>query len=425
MLLLLVVTAVCAIVPAAGAARAGDVAAVDRSVGRSSRFATVGRTLAITQIALAALALVCTALLARTVFRLTQVPGGFDPRGVLTFRVTLPASYRTGVDMTRFFEQSTDRLRQLAGVQGVGAITQLPMSGSSLGSAFDVPDRTATRRLDADLRGVTPDYFSVMRMPLVDGRAFTPGDVADHASVAIVDRSFARRLRPDGNVVGMRIRWIRRPDDPIEIVGVIGDVRHRGLAEAARETVYRPFGQYARAAMTFVIRSAGTPASLAGPATAAIQSIDPAQPIADVTPMEQVVGQTLARPRLSAMLASALGALALIVAVVGVYGVLSYGVSQRVREFAVRLAIGARPVQILVLVLREGILVTMAGLAIGFALAPLAAGTLAAALFGVGPTDRLAYAAAAAVLLTAATLACYLPARRASRSDPMSVLRTE
>jgi putative ABC transport system permease protein len=177
--------------------------------------------------------------------------------------------------------------------------------------------------------------------------------------------------------------------------------------------------------MTFAIRTAARPASLAGPAAAAIQSIDPAQPIANVAPMENVVSHTLARPRLSAMLASALGLLALVVSVVGVYGVLSYAVSQRVREFAVRLAIGARPGQILLLVLREGVFATLAGLAIGFALAPLAARSLAAALFGVGPTDTLAYAAAAIVLVTAATVACYLPARRASRSDPMSVLRTE
>jgi putative ABC transport system permease protein len=424
-LLLLLVTAVCAIVPAAGAARAGDVAAVDRAVGRSSRFAMIGRTLAITQIALAALALVCTALLAHTVFRLAQVPSGIDPHGVLTFRVTLPASYRTGGDSARFFEQATDRLRHLPGVQSVGAITQLPMSGSSLGSSFDVPEPDTTRRFDADLRGVTPDYFSVMRMAMLDGRAFTPADIADHTSVAIVDRTFARRLRADGDVVGMRIRWIRRPDDPIEIVGIVGDVRHRGPAEAARETVYRPFTQYPRGAMTFVVRSAGTPSSLAGPAAAAIQSIDPAQPVAAVASMEQVVGQTFARPRLSAMLASALGLLALMVSVVGVYGVLSYGVSQRVREFAVRLALGARPAQILSLVLREGVLVTLVGLATGFALAPLAARMLAAALFGVGPTDAPAYAAAGALLASAAAFACYLPARRASRSDPMSVLGTE
>jgi predicted permease len=425
MLLLLVVTAVCAIVPAAGAARAGDAAAVDRAVGRSSWFAMVGRTLAVAQIALAALALACTALLARTVFRLAQVPSGIDPRGVLTFRVTLPGSYATGRDMARFFEQSTDRLRQLPGVRRVGGITELPMSGAALGSAFDVPERDTTRRLDADLRGVTPDYFAVMHMPIVDGRAFTAADVADQPSIAVVDRSFARRLRPDGNVVGMRIRWIRLPDDPIEIVGIVGDVRHRGLAEDARATVYRPFTQHARGAMTFVVRTETTPSSLAGAASAAIQSIDPAQPLADVAPMEAVVRHTLARPRLSALLSSALGLLALVVSAVGVYGVLSYGVSQRVREFAVRLALGARPGQVLSLVLREGILVTCAGLAIGFALGPLAARTLAAALFGVGPTDAIAYAVAASVLATAATFACYIPARRASRSDPMSVLLSE
>jgi putative ABC transport system permease protein len=322
-------------------------------------------------------------------------------------------------------EQATDRLRQMPGVRAVGAITQLPMSGASLGSVFEMPERDTTRHLDADLRGVTPDYFAVMHMPIMDGRVLTAADTGGRSSIAVVDRSFARRLRPDGNVVGMRIRWIRRPDDPIEIVGIVGDIRHRGLAEDARATVYRPYTQYARGAMTFVVRTGITPSSLAGAASAAIQSIDPAQPLADVAPMEAVVGHPLARPRLSALLASALGLLALVVSAVGVYGVLSYGVSQRVREFAVRLALGARPGQVLSLVLREGVLVTLAGLAIGFALGPVAARTLAAALFNVGPTDAIAYAAAACVLATAATFACYIPARRASRSDPMSVLRSE
>ncbi len=424
LLLVGLVVAICAAVPVLTASRAGDVASVDRSVGRSLRFALAGRTLAIAQIALAALALVCTALLARTVVRLTAVPSGIDPGGVLTFRVSLPGSYRTGADVTQFFDRAVERVQQLPGVQRVGAITQLPMSGASLGSTFERVDPGDTRRLDADLRGVAGDYFGALHIPLVAGRMFTASDLADHPSVAIVDRAFARRLRPDGNVLGLRLRWIRRPDDPIEIVGIVGDVRHRGPAEAARETVYRPAAQYARWAMTFVVR-AERAADLASPAAAAIQSIDPGQPVADLALMTDIAGRSVARPRLAAALAFALGLMALVISVVGVYGVLSYSVSQRVREFAVRLAIGATPRKILALVFKEGAAVTIAGIAAGFAVAPSAATVLAAALFGVGATDLAAYASAGAALALAAAVACYIPAHRASRSDPMSVLRSE
>jgi putative ABC transport system permease protein len=298
------------------------------------------------------------------------------------------------------------------------------MSGASLGSSFEVVDAEDGRRIDADLRGVAGEYFPALRIPLVAGRWFTDADAAAGPPVGIVDRAFARRLRADGNVLGMRIRWIRRPDDPIRIVGIVGDVRHRGPEEAPRETVYRPAAQYARGAMTMVLRGRNA-AALTTAAAAAIQAIDPAQPIADVAPMIRVAERAIARPRLAAVLASALGIIALAVAVVGVYGVLSYGVSQRVREFALRLAIGATPLRIVALVFKEGALVTVTGIAIGCAVAPSAAKLLASALFGVGPTDLPAYAAAALALGAAAAVACYIPARRASRSDPMSVLRSE
>lgn len=425
MVLLAAVAVLFALVPAVDALRARDAASVDRALGRSARSAGVGRALAVAQIALAALALVTTAMLTETIVRLQQVPSGLDPAGVLTFRVTLPPAYRTAPEIAGFFTRATERLRGLAGVTEAGAITQLPMSGASLGSSFTEwgdPDR---RRVDADLRGVTPGYFPALRIPVTAGRAFTAADAAGHPSVAIVDRAFARRLRADGNVVGLRIRWIRNPADPIEIIGIAGDVRHRGPAEPPRETVYRPAAQYVRSSMTFVVRGGAAAASLAPPATAAIREIDPSQPVADLVPMDAIVARTTARPRLSAVLGSALGTLALVVAILGVYGVVSYGVAQRVREFAVRLALGAKPGSILFLVMREGAGVTGVGLLAGLGLAPALANVLSAALYGVGGHDWRAYLAAGAILAVSAAIACYVPARRASRSDPMSVLRSE
>ncbi|HEY7059719.1 MAG TPA: ABC transporter permease [Vicinamibacterales bacterium] len=413
------------LVPAIEAFRARDASSVDRSAGRSLRSAAIGRLLAASQIGLASIALVSTALLVRTVIKLQQVPSGIDAHGALTFRISLPASYRTGQEITSFFEDAADSLHELHGVISAGAVTQLPMSGASLGSTFQPWPGIDGRAVDADLRGTTEGYFAAMGIPIVAGRAFRETDTADRSSVAIVDRAFARRLRTDGNVLGLRIRWMRRPDDPIEIVGVAAEVRHRGPAAAARETVYRPVRQYARSSMTFVLRTTGDPALLARPAGDLIRRLDATQPLADVMPMNEVVGRALARPRLAAVFASALGMLALIVSVVGVYGVLSYRVSQRVREFAVRAALGAAPWSIRRLVLREGALVMAGGLAIGLSLAPAATHALNAALFGVGSTDAVSYIAAGTTLAVATVTACLVPARRASRADPMSVLRNE
>ena len=420
--LLAAVAAVFAVVPAIDAFGARDAAAADRALGRSRRSAAVGRALAAAQVALAALALVATAMLTETVLRLRQVPSGFDAANVLTFRVTLPAAYRGAPEITGFFTRATDRLRALPGVEQAAAVTHLPMSGASLASTFQPWNDVEDKRVDADLRAVTPEYFTVMRMPLVEGRAFTGADGPGQPPVVIVDRAFARRLRPDGDVVGMKLRWIRSPDTPFEIVGIAGDVRHRGPAEAVRETVYRPAAQYARRAMTFVVRGDG---DLAAAAAAAIHEIDPAQPVAEVAPLSTIVSRTMAKPRLGAALGASLGILALVVAVLGVYGVISYGVARRVREFAVRLALGARPRSILILVMREGFGVTVVGLTAGLAVAPAASRAMSAAMYGVGGTGWFAYAAAGAVLAAAVAAACYVPARRASRGDPMTVLRSE
>lgn len=410
------------VVPVFDAFKARDASSVDRAAGRSRVSASVGRALAAFQIGLASIAVISTALLVRTVAKLQEVPTGLNPRGAVTFRITLPPGYG-GDASAAFFERAADRIGQLHDVTAVGAVTQLPMSGASLGSSFQSWTDAGGRPADADLRGATEGYFAAMGIPIVAGRSFLATDAADRPSVAVVDRAFARRLRPDGNVVGLSIRWMRRPADPIEIIGIAGDVHHRGPVTAPRETVYRPARQYARSSMTFVLRGPGDPGALVTSAVSVIHDLDPKQPVAAVRRMEQVVQRALAQPRLAATLATGLGALALIVAVVGVYGVLSYRVSQRVREFAVRVALGAGPWGIRRLVLREGALVMAAGLAIGLGLAPAATRALDAVVFGVSMTDPVAYLASAGLLALATAAACLVPANRASRSDPMTVLR--
>ena len=412
------------LVPVIDAFKAADASAVDRAVGPSPMSAAIGRALAAFQIGLASIALVATVLLVRTVIKLQEVPTGVAARGAVTFRVTLPSSY-TGNAASTFFERAADRLGQLHEVTAAGAVTQLPMSGASLGSTFQTWTDSNGRPSDADLRGATEGYFAAIGIPIVAGRGFRVTDAADHQSVAIVDRAFARRLRPDGDVVGLKIRWMRRPDDPIEIVGVAGDVRHRGPASAARETVYRPARQYARNSMTFVLRGIGDADALVPSAASVIHELDPKQPLADVTPWSGSSNGRWRAPGWRRALAVGLGALALVVAVVGVYGVLSYRVSQRVREFAVRVALGARPWSIRRLVLREGALVMGGGIAVGLSLAPAATQALNAVVFGVDTTDPVAYVSSAAVLAFTTAAACLVPANKAGRSDPMAVLRNE
>ena len=217
---------------------------------RVTRATGAGRILAGVEIALASLVLVVALLLARSFARVLAADPGFDPAGVVSMRIALPPKYRGAEDVVRFYDTALDQARRIPGIDSVAAVTQLPLSGAMLGSSFTVD----ARRADADLRGVTPDYFAVMRIPLVEGRGFTAADRADTPQVAVIDETLARRLWPRG-AVGQRMRWIRRPDADVEIVGVVRGVRHRGLDQPVEATVYRPHTQYARSTMVIVARA--------------------------------------------------------------------------------------------------------------------------------------------------------------------------
>jgi len=438
LLLVGLVVAICAAVPVLAASRAGDVASVDRSVGRSSRFALAGRALAIAQIALAALALVCTALLARTVVRLTAVPSGIDPGGVLTFRVSLPASYRTGAEVTQFFDRAVERVQHLPGVLRVGAITQLPMSGASLGSTFESVDRGDTRRLDADLRGVRPEVLGALHIPLVAGRTFTAGDVVDHPSVAVVDRAFARRLRPDGNVLGLRLRWIRRPDDPIEIVGIVGDIQQKaGWGNfgpvAAVPASYIPAAQTSGGmlkmvhtwfAPSWIVRTAGSQPGLARALERAVQSVDPLLPVAKVRTLDEVKGEAVATERAQAWLLGTLAGLALLLSAVGVYGLVASSVAERTKELGIRIALGATPLATVRAAAMPGTALAGVGVMAGLVLARAGSSVMKSLVWGVTTNDAVAYALAAATVLLVALAAALVPSLRVLALNPVRALRS-
>jgi putative ABC transport system permease protein len=407
--------------------RLGGVSAAmtSRSVGRTRRSARIGSTLVVVQTALATTVLVTTCFLTITLIRLHSTELGFATESLLTARITLSPKYVAGADVARFFESATTAVEQVGGVSHAAAITQLPLSGAMLGSTFLVGPGPDARRIDADLRGITPDYFDVTRTPMVQGRTFSDRDAPNTPPVAIVDELFARRLSLDGDVVGRRIHWFRQPGVEIEVVGVVRSVRHRGPADPPRETVYRPHRQYPRNSMFLVVRTRIDPATAASSIRTAVNSVDPSQPIADVATMAQRLDRSVTRARTSLMLAGTLAGLALALGLIGLYGVLSFGVAQRLREFGVRMSLGASPAAVRRLVLKEGLTLTLAGVAAGVLAAGVVAMLIRTALYGTSFTDVRQYLLGAALVLVSSIAAFWLPARRASAADPMVSLRAE
>jgi hypothetical protein len=294
-----------------------------------------------------------------------------------------------------------------------------------LGSTFLTGSTVDARRIDADLRGITAGYFDVMNIRLRQGRPFTAHDTASGPPVAIVDESFARTLSADGNVVGRRIRWFRQSDVDLEIVGIVAAVRHRGPGDEPRPTVYRPFQQYARSAMFLTVRTSGDTAQLAPHVRAAVAAVDPTQPLADVMTMDARVERSVSRARTSLMLASVLAIIAVALGVVGVYGVLSVGVARRMREFGIRIALGASPASVRRMVLKEGLRLTLTGAAIGSVLALAVVNLVPTLLYGTRATDARPYAIAVAVILITSAIACWLPATRARDTDLSITLRAD
>jgi hypothetical protein len=278
--------------------------------------------------------------------------------------------------------------------------------------------------VDADLRGVSPSYFSTLDVRIVEGRGFLAADNAAAPFVAVVDEQFARRAWPNASALGKRIRWFRAPDRELEVVGVVRSVRHRGFEAAARETVYRPYAQYPRWTMFLAVRTSGDPTDLTAPAQAAIRALDPDQPLADVASMDTLASRSLAQPAFGAGLSSVLAAIALGLTMVGMYGLFAFAVSKRTREVGVRLALGATPRQIVSLILRDGVRLTLSGLLIGAPLAWMAATAIERRLALPVAIDVPTVVVAVSLVLATTVIACWLPSRRASRVSPAEPLRS-
>ena len=400
--------------------------------------------LVVAEISIALVLLVTAGLMVRSLQQLLEVNPGFQAERLLTARISLPqTNYRDIAATTAFFGSLQDRVRALPGVQLAGMTTLLPMTGrNSSGSTFI--DQTSTQGLtdsqlfhrpflEADQRTVTPGFFDAMRIPLLRGRVLTSTDAADATPSVVVDEEFARRLWPDREPIGQRIAngAVPNSNPPVlrwrTVVGVVGHVKNNALDQVGREQIYVPIAQtpFPIRNMYLTVRASGDPAAMASAIQRTVRTLDPSLPIYEVKTMDAWLDTTVSPRRFNVILLLAFGALALTLAAIGTYGVIAYSVSQRTQEIGIRMALGASRQDVLRMVVGGGLRLAIAGVLIGMALSLAAGRFISTLLFGVRATDPMTFSAVAAALLATAVLAAWIPARRATRVDPMVALRYE
>jgi len=423
------------VVPAVRARRfdlRGGLAEGGRALSGARSAARTRSALVLAEVALASVLLVGAALLLRTFVGLTRVDPGIAVDGILTARVTLPRSrYDDPARQVAFGDALLDRARALPGV-----------GSAALGSAAPVDDAVPYWAIalagveqpppdvvqDAVVYRASPEYFHTFGLPLIRGRLFEAADRADRTPVAIVSQGLAQRYWPGRDPIGSRLTF----DDPADsaatwmtVVGVVGDVRQDGAVSPAYPQIYVPFAQLSNRSIVVALRTGRNPLALAAPLKQALAGVDPSLALSQVTTMEQRVAGTLARPRVNALLLAGFAATALVLAALGIYGVIAYSVVQRTRELGIRVALGASADAVLGIVMRQGLAPVMIGLAIGLGVAAVGSRVLRSLLYGVTATDLATYGAVAAFLGAVAAAASYVPARRAARSDPVQALRAE
>lgn len=382
--------------------------------------------LVVLESAVAVVLLIGAGLLVRSLLRLQDISPGFDANNVLTMRLDLPeAKYGTPEKSANFFSELESRLDGLPGVESVGFISELPLSGQPNDMPYTVEGRppvSIDQSFDDDFRQVNRQYFSALRIPLLRGRYFTDQDVRQNAKVVIISDLLARQTFPNEDPVGKRLIFMMGKE-PFEIIGIVGDIRHRALESAPAPAIYLPNLQTPW--MNVVIRTKGDPSNLSVAVRKVVQGIDPDQPVADVRTMQQWVDEAVAGPRYRTTLLGLFALVALLLASTGIYGVMSYSVSQRTHEIGVRMALGARQLDVLKLVVRQGMVLVVVGVGIGLMGALALTRLMSSLLFGVTAKDPFTFVAVAALLTFVAFVACYLPARRATKVDPLTALRYE
>jgi putative ABC transport system permease protein len=383
------------------------------------------------EVAMSVMLLSGAGLLFRTLVGLQAVDPGLNPAGVLTFRVLLPtARYPDPRSRTEFFSRALSDIERLPGVEGASAVSFLPFNGLAAATDLKIdgrPPANPGQEPSAVVRTVMPGYFRVLAVPLKKGRVFSPADSVPQSPYRfVVNEEFVERYFPREDPLGQRISVDMDEKNPFgEIVGVVGNVKEGALDKEPEPTVYYDHSHLTYTGISFVVRAKGDPMGLADGVRRTIQRIDPSQPIAQLRTMESVVRETFARQRFSMLLMGGFSLASLLLAAVGLYGVMAYSVTERTREFGVRAALGAEPAHIVGLVLRGGLAVVLLGTVAGLSGALALSGLLKSLLFGVGTRDAATFAAVPCVLVSVALVAAYLPARRASRLAPVDALRAE
>ncbi|HEV2176676.1 MAG TPA: ABC transporter permease [Terriglobia bacterium] len=422
------------IVPAVAGLRAGLV----ETLKEGGRTEAGGRhraqeVLVVSETALALVLLVGAGLLMRSFLRLLEVPEGFDPSRVLALQISLPrARYSEPRQRDIFVKQILGGIRSLPGVRSASVVTRLPLNPGGSARSIEIEGRPPQpgEDLTMDYSVVSPDYFRTLHIPL-EGRDFSAHDDARSPGVVIINQTMAKTFWPGQDAVGKRLKMDDPDNDtsvsnaPREIVGVVGDVRQRDLSRPSRPIFYAPYAQDPWPFMDIAVHAAGDPSALSSEVQRAIQSVDKDEPVYNVRTMQEIVARSVSPRRFNMLLLGLFAALALVLAAIGLFGVMSYSVSQRTHEIGIRMALGAERGRVLKAVLAQGLKLTLAGLGAGLVISLALTRAMASLLFGVRPADPVTFAAVAVVLTGVALLASYLPARRATKVDPVVALRHE
>jgi predicted permease len=402
-----------------------------RGSGGGSSRSRLRSFLVIAEVALAVILVTASGLMFRSFMRLQSVNPGFDPKNLITLEVELPdAGYHADQQQRLFQQQLLQRVVSIPGVQHAGTVDNLPFSGNSFNTSFMIEGRpipAITERPRAFYRVISPDYFQAMGIPLRRGNQFTDRDTADVPGMAIINEAAARKYWPGEDPLGKRIKR-GRPESKnpwITIVGIVGSGSQLSLRENAQPEIYVPYLQNTSRMFTLVARTTSDPRAVTGTVRKEVWATDKNLPVSNMKLMEELISNSVAQPRFYVLLLTVFAALALILAAVGVYGVMSYSVTLRTRDIGIRMALGARPGDIFKHIVGQALVLALIGLGVGIVLAIASTRVMTSLLFGTSPADPLTLAATALVLLAVALLASYIPARRATKVDPMVALRYE
>jgi putative ABC transport system permease protein len=402
-----------------------------RGSGEGARRNRVRGILVVSELAIAVILLVGAGLLIQSLWRLRQVNPGFQSANLLTFVVGVPEVRYPSEKQAQFYRDLVTRVQSLPGVTSASSVIPLPLSGDAFRISFETEGRPVAKgdQPSADFFSISNDYFKTLGVPMLRGRNFDDRDVEKAPGVIIVNQAFADKHFPNEDPLGKRIKpgiaTTESKPDWRQIVGVVGDVRNRNLTSELRPGYFVPQAQVPFNQMTMVVRTVGDPHNLTTAVQNEVHAMDKELPVFNVKTMDEYISATVAAPRFNTTLLGIFASVALILTIVGLYGVMSYSVAQRTNEIGIRMALGAQAGDVMRLVVSQGFKLVLFGLAIGLVGAFALMRVISSLLFGVTAKDPLTFAMVAVVLALVALLACYIPARRATRLDPLSALRYE